>query len=176
MPKRGSCMTRAQGRFSTFFYILAAATALAAVLLLIFAVFYVKPTGEDKNTDVVPQTSPDTTLQTEEYIEPTTSSPDESETDHQGTDETEPATQTYPPVVPAPDSSSTVLVSPDNYELVVATAYVNIRIAPSTDSTILSVLAEGGAVLRDRNVDGWSRIYFNGRTAFVYSKYLVSIG
>ena len=76
------------------------------------------------------------------------------------------ATQTTP---------TAVLMSPDNYELVVASAYVNIRNLPSLDSLILSVLAEGGAILRDDNTGGWSRVYFNGRTAYIYSKYLIPI-
>lgn len=68
-----------------------------------------------------------------------------------------------------------ILLSPDNYELVVATAYVNIRNLPSLDALILSVLAEGGAILRDDNTNGWSRVYYNGRTAYIYSQYLIPI-
>lgn len=76
---------------------------------------------------------------------------------------------------PSSAAPTAILMSPDNYELVVASAYVNIRNLPSLDSLILSVLAEGGAILRDDNTGGWSRVYYNGRTAYIYSKYLIPI-
>ena len=184
-------MAKRQQRTQKTGFIIAGVTALAAILLLVLIAALPKPaaaaesttapsgavsqsepgkegdpTGKPGSTSGQPaDTAPSSSTQgapgsTAADNQQGTAQPQTSAADQQGG-----STQT-----PVPGNA--ILISPDNYELCVATAYVRIRQNPGTQYTILGVLAEGGAILRDQDINGWSRVYYNGRTAYVCSDYL----
>ena len=57
-------------------------------------------------------------------------------------------------------------------ETVYATDSVNVRSSPSTSGTRIGSLSEGDSVTRTGIGDGWSRIKYEGQTAYVSSSYL----
>lgn len=56
--------------------------------------------------------------------------------------------------------------------VVQATTRVHVRTQPTTSSTSLTVLNPGQSVTASGTTDGWTKITWNGRTAYVFSKYL----
>ena len=58
-------------------------------------------------------------------------------------------------------------------EIVYATSSVNIRAGVGTSTKIIGVLKKGDKIKRTAIGDnGWSRVSYNGKTAYVFSKYL----
>ncbi|MHA6512511.1 SH3 domain-containing protein [Tessaracoccus sp. Z1128] len=55
---------------------------------------------------------------------------------------------------------------------VTATANVNIRTSPTTSSTRLAVLLRGQSLPSDGSANGWTKVTYQGRTAYVASAYL----
>ena len=76
---------------------------------------------------------------------------------------------------PAPEVGGT---DADGYtitnETVRATADVRVRSGASTDSEILGVLEEGTTITRTGYTADWSKVDYNGQTAFVSSEYLTT--
>ena len=60
-------------------------------------------------------------------------------------------------------------------ETVYATGSVNVRSSYSTSSSVIGSLSEGDSVTRTgRGSNGWSRVRFNGQTAYISSQYLTT--
>lgn len=59
-------------------------------------------------------------------------------------------------------------------ETVFATAAVNIRTEPNTDSDIITVLQKGSSIIRIDEADGWSKVIYEGEERYIKSEYLVS--
>lgn len=59
-------------------------------------------------------------------------------------------------------------------QTVYATDSVNVRSNPSTSSSIIGSLSEGDSVTRTGIGDGWSRISYDGQTAYVSSSYVTT--
>ena len=60
-------------------------------------------------------------------------------------------------------------------ETVYATGSVNVRSSYSTSSSIIGSLGEGDSVTRTgRGSNGWSRVTYNGQTAYINSSYLTT--
>ena len=58
-------------------------------------------------------------------------------------------------------------------EIVYATSDVNVRTGPGTNAKILSAIKKGNSIKRTAIGDnGWSKVSYNGKTAYVFSKYL----
>ena len=55
-----------------------------------------------------------------------------------------------------------------------ATTRVHVRTQPTTSSTSLTVLNPGQKVQAKGTTNGWTKVDWNGRTAYVYSKYLTT--
>ena len=55
-----------------------------------------------------------------------------------------------------------------------ATTRVHVRTQPTTSSTSLTVLNPGQEVQAEGTSNGWTKVDWNGRTAYVYSKYLTT--
>lgn len=55
---------------------------------------------------------------------------------------------------------------------VTATTRVHVRTKPSTSSTSLTILDRGDKLKATGSTNGWTKVTYNGRTAYVYSKYL----
>lgn len=71
-------------------------------------------------------------------------------------------------------SSSTPSFTEVN-ETVYATGSVNVRQSWSTSSSVVGLLSEGQSVTRTgKGSNGWSRVTFNGSTAYVSSQYLTT--
>lgn len=61
-------------------------------------------------------------------------------------------------------------------EVVYATTNVNIRKGAGTSSTVVGGLKKGDSIQRTAIGDnGWSKVSYNGKTAYVYSKYLTTV-
>ena len=74
----------------------------------------------------------------------------------------------------APAETQDVKITEVN-ETVWATEDVNIRESYSTSSTILGLLRTGNSITRTGILDnGWSRVSYNGGTAYIYSEYLTN--
>lgn len=85
---------------------------------------------------------------------------------------TEEITTTPPTTTEAPTTSETEATIPETYTLY-ATATVNIRLAPSSDSAIMGYFEAGDAVeMIELSDDGWAKIYYNGMIAYCYGEYL----
>lgn len=59
-------------------------------------------------------------------------------------------------------------------QTVYATDSVNVRSSPSTSGTRIGSLSEGDSVTRTGIGDGWSRIKYKGKTAYVSSSYITT--
>ncbi len=57
-------------------------------------------------------------------------------------------------------------------ETVYATENVNIRTEPNTDCEIITVLQKGSSVTRIDEVDGWSKVVYEGEERYITSEYL----
>lgn len=57
---------------------------------------------------------------------------------------------------------------------VAATTRVHVRAQPSTSSASLTILSPGQRVTAAGTSNGWTKVSWQGRTAYVYSKYLTS--
>jgi len=58
-----------------------------------------------------------------------------------------------------------------------ATTAVNVRAGASTSSAVIGVLHTGNAVnATSASANGWTKVSYNGRTAYVYSTYLKAAG
>lgn len=86
---------------------------------------------------------------------------------------TEPTTTTAPPTSEIPTTTSeTEPTIPETY-ILYASATVNIRLQPSTDSAILGYfIANDEVQVIELMSDGWARIYFGGMEAYCYGEYL----
>ncbi len=86
---------------------------------------------------------------------------------------TEPTTTTAPPTSEAPTTTSeTEPTIPETYTLY-ASATVNIRLLPSTDSAILGYFVANDEVqVIELMSDGWAKIYFGGMQAYCFGEYL----
>lgn len=60
----------------------------------------------------------------------------------------------------------------DRSEIVYTTANLNIREAPSTDATVVTVLPKGSSIKRTGYHADWSRLEYNGQTVYAASDYL----
>lgn len=58
--------------------------------------------------------------------------------------------------------------------VVSATTRVHVRTQPTTSSTSLAILSPGQKVSAAGTTNGWTKITWNGRTAYVYAQYLSS--
>lgn len=63
----------------------------------------------------------------------------------------------------------------DRDETVYTTDSLNIRTSPSTDGTVLAVLASGKKLHRTGYHEEWSRVEFEGQTAYASSAYLTTV-
>jgi 2',3'-cyclic-nucleotide 2'-phosphodiesterase / 3'-nucleotidase len=64
-------------------------------------------------------------------------------------------------------------VSNNNYGIVVASA-LNVRAGASTSSKIIGVLPAGKVVTLLEEVNGWYKIDYNGKTGYIYGKYVAA--
>lgn len=81
-------------------------------------------------------------------------------------------TTTPPEATEAPATPETEATVPETYTLY-ATATVNIRLAPSSDSAIMGYFEAGDAVeVIELMSDGWAKIYYNGMISYCYGEYL----
>ncbi|MFZ2427742.1 MAG: SH3 domain-containing protein [Propioniciclava sp.] len=53
-----------------------------------------------------------------------------------------------------------------------ATTRVHVRTSPSTSSKSLAILSAGDTLPSKGSTDGWTKVTYKGKTAYVYSKYL----
>ena len=67
-----------------------------------------------------------------------------------------------------------ILASAAEYEeeIVYATENVNIRTEPNTDCDIITVLQKGSSITRIDEVDGWSKVIYEGEERYITSEYL----
>ena len=59
-------------------------------------------------------------------------------------------------------------------ETVYATENVNIRTEPNTDCDTITVLQKGSSITRIVEVDGWSKVIYEGEERYITSEYLSS--
>ncbi len=82
------------------------------------------------------------------------------------------ATTTTPDTTESPTTSETEVTIPETYTLY-ATATVNIRLFPSSDSAIMGYFEAGAAVdVIEMMSDGWAKIYYNGMISYCFGEYL----
>ena len=79
------------------------------------------------------------------------------------------ATTTTTTTTKAPTTTTTAVGSSTYY---VDATKLNVRSTPSTDGAVLGQLVYGAAVEVMDTTDGWSRIVYNGATAYVSAQYL----
>ena len=81
---------------------------------------------------------------------------------------------TEPSETPAPETPAPTepIVFTDTADVVWTTANVNLRTAPGTDSEVITVLRARTQLSRSGIGEGWSRVDYNGQTAFVSSDYV----
>lgn len=86
---------------------------------------------------------------------------------------TEPATTTAPPTSEIPTTTpETEATVPETYTLY-ASATVNIRLAPNTDSAILGYfIANDEVQVIELLSNGWAKIYYSGMEAYCFGEYL----
>ena len=96
-------------------------------------------------------------------------------TDNTTIPSTEPTNETMESTTDTPTTAPPITFTDVN-ETVYATGTVNVRIASNTDSEKLGRLSKGDSVTRIAIGDnGWSRVEYNGQTAYIYSQYLSTI-
>ena len=91
-------------------------------------------------------------------------------------EETKPTTtEEKPATTEEPKTNETTVTFKDVNETVYATTDVNVRSGPSTSNSSLGGLSKNASVLRTGvGSKGWSRIKYNGGTAYVKSDYLTT--
>ena len=104
-----------------------------------------------------------------ETTNPTTKNPTDPSTEPHTVATTTPTTN---PITDTPTTEPTVTFTDVN-ETVYATGTVNIRSGPDEDCEKLGSLSKGESVKRIAvGNNGWSRVEYNGKTAYIYSSYL----
>ena len=119
--------------------------------------------GKDKNEDVSAEitTTEEVTDAPSETENPTEESTTEETTQETTTEETTTETTTKAAKYTEAD------------EIVYATSDVNVRTGPGTNAKILGAIKKGNSIKRTAIGDnGWSKVSYNGKTAYVFSKYL----
>ena len=71
-------------------------------------------------------------------------------------------------------ASLTVVMLETTAFAAVATVNVNLRVQPSTEAQIVSLVSGGKEVDVVDEVDGWTRVTFNGQSGYIKSEYLKS--
>ncbi len=90
----------------------------------------------------------------------------------EATTTTEETTTTPPTTTETPTTTTTEATIPDTYVLY-ASATVNIRLEPSTDSMILGYFIANDEVnVIELRSDGWAKIYYSDMIAYCYGEYL----
>lgn len=90
----------------------------------------------------------------------------------EATTTTEETTTTPPTTTETPTTTTTEATVPDTYVLY-ASATVNIRLEPSTDSMILGYFIANDEVnVIELRSDGWAKIYYSDMIAYCYGEYL----
>lgn len=69
-------------------------------------------------------------------------------------------------------SSSTLNPSGQSTGVVTAEPYLNVRLNPSTNATILTTVPKGVTVTIQESVNGWHKITYNGVTGWVSASYV----